>query len=67
MSDSSERYTGTSGAARALKISESAVRDLERRGVLPAERTSTGQRLFKAEDVDRVGRARMAERPEQKS
>jgi hypothetical protein len=43
-----KRYLGVSGAARALRISESAVRDVERRGVLPAERIATGQRNFQS-------------------
>jgi excisionase family DNA binding protein len=49
----------TSAAARALGVSEATVRALERAGKLPAERTSTGTRIFKAEDVARAAEARV--------
>jgi len=41
----------TADAARILDLTPARVRDLERRGVLPAERTENGVRLF---DSDRV-------------
>lgn len=44
----------TSDAARLLIRSVDSVRDYEREGKLPAQRTRSGQRLFKASDVDRL-------------
>jgi len=41
----------SAGAARILNVTPATVRELERRGVLPAERTDNGVRLF---DSDRV-------------
>jgi DNA-binding transcriptional MerR regulator len=46
-----------------LKCSPQTVRDLERQGLLRATRTSTGIRLFRPEDVERLA----AEREERKS
>jgi excisionase family DNA binding protein len=56
----------TAAAARRLGVSESTIRLLERRGLLPAQRTSTGVRIFTAADVARVAEARAqgAERQE---
>jgi excisionase family DNA binding protein len=44
----------TSDAARELKRSPDRVRDYARNGKLPALRTRSGQRLFKADDVERL-------------
>lgn len=41
-----------SEAARTLRVSEQTVRNLERRGVLPASRLSNGTRVFERGDVD---------------
>ena len=46
----------TSDAARQLKRSVDRVRDYDREGKLPAQRTRSGQRLFKASDVDRLSK-----------
>ena len=43
----------TSDAAKILGRSVDRVRDYEREGKLPAQRTRSGQRLFKASDVAR--------------
>lgn len=40
--------------ARLLSISTSTVREWERTGRLKAVRTSTGRRLFRLEDVERL-------------
>ena len=53
----------TSRAAQILKASENTVRVLERRGELPAQRTSSGVRLFEQADVERVARARAERHP----
>lgn len=49
-------------AARALRMSDEGVRKLVRKGQLPCERTRSGQYLFRAYDVERLGvnRAREA-------
>ena len=44
----------TSDAARLLKRSPDRVRDYEREGRLPAQKTRSGQRLFKVSDVERL-------------
>jgi len=46
----------TGDAARVLNRSADRVRDYEREGRLPAQRTRSGQRLFNASDVDRLAR-----------
>lgn len=46
----------TSDAARVLNRSVDRVRGLEREGKLPAQRTRSGQRLFKASDVERLAK-----------
>jgi excisionase family DNA binding protein len=46
----------TSDAAKVLNRSVDRVRDYEREGKLPAQRTRSGQRLFKASDVDRLAK-----------
>jgi excisionase family DNA binding protein len=52
----------TSCAAKILDISEGTVRALERRGELPAIRTSTNMRLFEQSDVERLARERAERR-----
>jgi len=46
----------TSDAAKQLNRSVDSVRDYEREGKLPAQKTRSGVRLFKAADVDRLAR-----------
>lgn len=46
----------TSDAARGLLRSVDRVRDYERTGKLPAQRTRSGQRLFKTSDVERLAK-----------
>ncbi len=41
-----------SEVARLLEVSEQTVRNLEKRGILPAARLSNGTRLFERETVD---------------
>lgn len=48
----------TSHAARDLKCSEQTVRRLQASGQLPAIKTTSGQRLFRRSDLDRVRDAR---------
>lgn len=54
------RYMLTAEAARVLGITPNAVRLMESRGVLPAERTDSGVRLFDRQVVKRIARARKA-------
>ena len=51
-----------SPAAKILKTSEGTVRALERRGDLPATRTSTGVRLFDYDVVTRLAAKRQERR-----
>lgn len=48
----------TTDAALRLGCSAERVRQLEREGKLPAEKMRGGQRVFKAEDVERIAEAR---------
>jgi excisionase family DNA binding protein len=53
-------------AARVLKCSETHIRDLERRGILPAVKTSNGIRLFNRADIERLA-AERAQRLDRRS
>jgi excisionase family DNA binding protein len=46
----------TSDAAKLLNRSVDRVRDYERDGKLPAQKTRSGQRLFKFSDVNRLAK-----------
>lgn len=46
----------TSDAAKLLNRSVDRVRDYEREGKLPAQRTRSGQRLFKESDVEHLAK-----------
>lgn len=46
----------TTDAARELNRSSDRVRDYEREGKLPAQKTRNGQRLFKASDVAQLAK-----------
>jgi excisionase family DNA binding protein len=52
----------TKHAAKILDTSEATVRAMERRGELPAARTSSGMRLFELQTVERVARERADKR-----
>lgn len=52
----------TATAARAAEISEATLRLWARLGIVPAQVTSNGMRLFALEDVLRVARDRAARR-----
>jgi DNA-binding transcriptional MerR regulator len=54
----------TSDAAKILDVSPDLVRHLERSGVLPADRTPGGIRLYDPEDVTRLAGDRAARRRE---
>jgi excisionase family DNA binding protein len=49
----------TTEVAKRLACSPDNVRRLEREGKLPATKTSTGQRLFDADSVDRLAAERL--------
>lgn len=51
-----DQLSTTSDAARVLNGSAACIRGYERDGKLPAQRTSSGQRLFRATDVDRLAK-----------
>ena len=53
-------FLTTSSAARVLHVADGTVRQMARRGELPAIRTEGGVRLFDPADVDRVARERAA-------
>ena len=51
-----EKLLTTGCTAKRLNLSTDRVRQLERAGKLPARKTESGQRLFKASDVDQLAR-----------
>ncbi len=53
----------TTGASHKLGVSAPTVHALVERGVLRCQRTATGQRIFRAADVDKLAAERAAERP----
>ena len=57
----------TSEVARVLGVTPETVRHWERVGRLPAQKTSTGVRLFDRRDVERFARAREARTQEASS
>jgi DNA-binding transcriptional MerR regulator len=57
-----DRFVETGRAARELRVSAEALRALEARGVIMAERTVGGQRLFRWRDVVRLKAERDAAR-----
>jgi excisionase family DNA binding protein len=50
----------TNDVAKVLNVSPDTVRRLERAGILPALKTSSGVRLFSRADVERLARERAA-------
>jgi excisionase family DNA binding protein len=52
------RLLGTTDVAHRLGCSAERVRQLEREGKLAAEKTPRGQRIFNAEDVERLATER---------
>jgi DNA-binding transcriptional MerR regulator len=59
------RFLGTTDAALRLGCSAERVRQLEWEGKLSAERMASGQRVFYAEDVDRLASERERQKKEQ--
>lgn len=51
-----DEWLTTGDSARILKRSPEAVRGYVRMGKLPAQKTQSGQRLFKASDVDQLAK-----------
>lgn len=49
-----DTYLSVADAARLLGVVPATVRQMERDGRLPAQRTAGGMRLFRREDVERV-------------
>ena len=58
-------FLTTSRSAKILNVSEAAVRQMENRGVLEAERTESGTKLFRREQVEQAAEARRARRSHQ--
>ncbi len=56
------RYLLTSDVAKVLDLSESGVRNLERRGLLRADRASGRMRIFDAAEVLRLAQVRAQRR-----
>jgi excisionase family DNA binding protein len=48
------QFLTTSKAAIALAVSEATVKAMEKRGELPAVRTSSGVRLFRKSDIEQA-------------
>jgi excisionase family DNA binding protein len=61
------KILGTTDAAMVLGVSAEFVRQLERAGKLPAEKTPSGRRIFRVEDVKRMAAEREQKRKEQAS
>lgn len=61
----SARLLGTTDVALRLGCSAERVRQLEREGKLSAERMVSGQRIFRAEDVERLALERERQKREQ--
>ena len=55
-------HLGVSDTARLLRVSESAVRAMEKAGKLQALRTSSGHRIFDRAVVERIAAERSQER-----
>jgi excisionase family DNA binding protein len=53
-------FLSAADAARLLGVVPATVRQMERDGRLPAQRTAGGMRLFRREDVERLRDARTA-------
>lgn len=56
------RFLGTTDVALRLRCSTERVRQLEREGKLPAEKTPNGRRIFKATDVENLAAERERQR-----
>jgi DNA-binding transcriptional MerR regulator len=57
-----DQFMATCDAAKRLECTPDNVRSLERRGQLPAMRTPSGRRIFRAVDVERLALERHAQR-----
>lgn len=57
-----DQLLGTFDVARRLNCSPETVRYLERTNRLPAERTPSGHRIFKASDVEKLAAEREQKR-----
>ena len=53
-----EELLTTAPTAREFDVSPQAVIQWEKRGILPAIKTASGQRLFRREDIERLKRER---------
>jgi DNA-binding transcriptional MerR regulator len=60
----SSNILGTTDVALRLGCSTERVRQFEREGKLPAEKMPSGQRVFRAEDVDRLAIERQRQKRE---
>jgi DNA-binding transcriptional MerR regulator len=54
MQRTAQNLVTVSGAARILKVSEATIRNLDRRGILPASRLSNGSRVFERAALELV-------------
>lgn len=54
-----KRYLSAADAARLLGVVPATVRQMERDGRLPAQRTMRGMRLFRGEDVEHLVQQRL--------
>ena len=59
-----EQILSTGDVARRLDVSSEFIRKLERLGKLVAMRTAGGQRIFRAEDVERLAAERELQKRE---
>jgi DNA-binding transcriptional MerR regulator len=57
-----DNFMATCDAAKRLECTPDNVRELERRGKLPALRTPSGRRIFRASDVNQLALERQTQR-----
>jgi excisionase family DNA binding protein len=53
-----DQLLGVADAARILGVVPATVRQMERDGRLPAQKTASGTRIFRKQDVERLATAR---------
>ena len=62
MKPKSNEFLLTNEVARILLVTPQTVRTLNRKGLLPAEKTATGVRIFRSPAVEALARHRAAKR-----
>jgi hypothetical protein len=66
MESENQQLIGVAGSARILGVTPSRVRQLADAGTLPGNRTLSGVRIFRLQDVERLAEARVLKRQQAK-